>query len=108
MNTPFSYLDIRLQGNRVRITVPHALVPVLDEWVGRIQKESGLPVELDDVIVASAKAFDQKVKATKATKRKPALIVFNDIYESIKTDAIAFFHVRRQRAIKEADGGKQA
>lgn len=97
MHEPKEEFRITPQGDKVRIEIPAQYGPMLSNWVGRIQQEEDLPVELNDVAFATVTNLDQGVQRAKRRGKRGAFFSWDQLYERVKADAIKVFKARRAR-----------
>jgi len=108
MHEPMEEFRITPEGDKVRVEIPARYVPLLSDWAGRIQKEEALPVDLNDVALATVKNLDQGVQRAKCRGKRGAFFSWDQLYKRVKADAIKVCRARRARLDNESSMGGNA
>ena len=94
MSKHIGELGYTQDGDQIKVDIPIHFLPKLNEWVGRIQRETDLPIELKDVAPAFAVTLFKLSERTKG--RKKMKFEMDRIFPKVKADSIRIFEIRRR------------
>jgi hypothetical protein len=76
------------------IHIPTHLMPLLNNWVGRLQREVNKPIDVPDVAIGYMMAMNHLVETMEKGEHK---VSTDTLYDMLKDNAIRAFEAGRKR-----------